>query len=76
MGAAASGGDNLMNLTRRDIQVLVATSEGLRNKEIAEKLGVTEGVIKTHKFNLHLKLNIDVRSFAVLGERVKGCLAS
>jgi DNA-binding NarL/FixJ family response regulator len=34
---------------------------GLRNKEIADKLHISEGTVKTHLHNIYEKLNIDSR---------------
>jgi len=46
-------------------EVLQAISEGLSNKEIAEKLFLSESTIKTHVSNLLVKLNAKRRTQAI-----------
>jgi two-component system, NarL family, nitrate/nitrite response regulator NarL len=53
---------DLRELTQREIQIVCLVSEGLSNKEIARRMGVSEGTIK---FRLHLiyrKLAINNRT--------------
>ena len=54
-----------LELSRREYEVLQKISEGLSNKEIAEKLFLSESTIKTHVSNLLLKLNAKRRTQAV-----------
>jgi len=54
-----------LELSKREYEVLQKISEGLSNKEIAEKLFLSESTIKTHVSNLLLKLNAKRRTQAV-----------
>lgn len=54
-----------LEITSREYEVLQAISEGLSNKEIAEKLFLSESTIKTHVSNLLVKLNAKRRTQAV-----------
>ncbi|MBV9497579.1 MAG: response regulator transcription factor [Acidobacteria bacterium] len=48
-------------LTPREIEVTKMVAAGLRNKEIASRLGVTEGTVKFHLHSIYEKLRIDGR---------------
>ena len=54
-----------LDISNREYEVLQAISEGLSNKEIAEKLFVSESTIKTHVSNLLVKLNAKRRTQAI-----------
>ena len=54
-----------LEITSREYQVLQCISEGLSNKEIGEKLFLSESTIKTHVSNLLLKLNAKRRTQAI-----------
>jgi len=45
-------------LTNRETQIVKMVAQGLRNKEIAETLFVSEGTVKLHIHNVFKKLNI------------------
>lgn len=47
------------NLTKREYQVCLLLSEGLKNKDIASKLNITPATIKVHKSRIMHKLNIN-----------------
>ena len=55
-------------LTPREIELIRTVAEGLRNREIAERLGIAEGTVKAHLHNvyakLHLKTRVAVRRYA------------
>jgi len=59
--ALASGGDALDTLTRRQIEVARAAVSGLSNKELAQKLGVSEGTIKNHLHAIYERLRLEGR---------------
>jgi LuxR family maltose regulon positive regulatory protein len=62
-------------LTQREIEVLNCISEGLRNKEIAEKLFNSEETIKKHIYNMFQKLQVKNRMNLVSKAREEGLLA-
>ena len=53
-------------LTPREVQIAGAVASGLRNKEIADKLGIAEGTVKIHLPVIYEKLKIDGRMALVL----------
>lgn len=57
-------------LTPREIEVLVMLAEGLGNKTIARRLGISEHTVKFHVSSIFTKLNASSRTEAVtLGAR-------
>jgi len=54
-----------LDITDREYEVLQGISNGLSNKEIADKLYLSESTIKTHVSNLLLKLNAKRRTQAI-----------
>jgi DNA-binding NarL/FixJ family response regulator len=48
-------------LSGRELQVVKAVAAGLRNRAIAEQLGIAEGTVKLHLHNIYDKLRIDSR---------------
>lgn len=54
-----------LEISDREYEVLQLISQGLSNKEVAEKLFLTESTIKTHVSNLLLKLNAKRRTQAI-----------
>lgn len=56
----------LRALSPREIEVLQLLCQGLRNKQIAARLGVTVGTVKTHLRHIFRKLDVDDRTGAVL----------
>ena len=53
-------------LTERELEVLRGLAAGLSNREIADKLVITEGTVKNHVYNLLGKLDVRDRTQAVL----------
>ena len=49
------------SLSKREIEIIVLVSEGLSNKEIAEKLFLSTKTIKSHLYNIYQKLNVSNR---------------
>jgi two-component system nitrate/nitrite response regulator NarL len=49
------------SLTRRQFEVARAAVSGLSNKELAQRLGVSEGTIKNHLHAIYERLNVDGR---------------
>ncbi|WP_204344725.1 response regulator transcription factor [Psychroserpens algicola] len=54
-----------LDISKREYEVLLGISEGLSNKEIGEKLFVSESTVKTHVSNLLSKLNAKRRTQAL-----------
>nr|WP_305852740.1 response regulator transcription factor [Aquimarina sp. U1-2] len=54
-----------LGLSKREYEVLCQIASGLSNKEIAEKLFVSESTIKTHVSNVLLKLDAKRRTQAI-----------
>lgn len=48
-------------LTPREIDIVRMVARGLRNKEIADKLFISEGTVKVHLHNIYEKLKVDNR---------------
>ena len=57
---------NIEQLTRREREVLQALSEGLTNKEIAERLHMSVDTERTHMMNILSKLGVHSRLQALL----------
>jgi len=53
------------SLTPREIEVLECLAQRLSNKEIASKLVVSPGTVKTHTSNIYSKLDVHSRQQAV-----------
>ena len=47
------------NLTSRELEVIALIGKGLRNKEIAAQLGITEETAKAHVKNIRAKLGVN-----------------
>jgi DNA-binding CsgD family transcriptional regulator len=54
-----------LSITRRELQILELIAQGLSNREIAEKLFVSENTVKTHSSRLFDKLSAKRRTQAV-----------
>lgn len=51
----------LSALTRRELETARAIADGLGNREIAERLGITVATVKAHTTSLFSKLEVDNR---------------
>lgn len=54
-----------LGISNREYEILQEISKGLSNKEIAEKLFVSESTVKTHVSNLFTKLDVKRRTQAI-----------
>ena len=54
-----------LGISKREYEILEAVSSGLSNKEIGEKLFVSESTVKTHVSNLFVKLDAKRRTQAI-----------
>jgi DNA-binding NarL/FixJ family response regulator len=52
----------LQGLTTREVEIAGLVALGMRNREIAERLAISEGTVKIHLHNIYEKLGIDGRS--------------
>ncbi|HSW56910.1 MAG TPA: response regulator transcription factor [Dehalococcoidales bacterium] len=55
-----------MELHPRELEVLKSTAKGLRNKEIAAALNISERTVQAHLSNIFCKMQVDSRTEAVL----------
>ncbi|MCY7349087.1 MAG: LuxR C-terminal-related transcriptional regulator [Cytophagaceae bacterium] len=46
------------NLTFREVEIIRLVREGLNNEQIAERLSLSVFTVKTHRKNIHFKLNV------------------
>jgi DNA-binding NarL/FixJ family response regulator len=65
-GDSAELVSRLSTLTPQQVRVLMMLGEGLLNKQIAFKLGVSEATIKAHVSAILQKLGVDSRTQAVI----------
>lgn len=61
-------------LTPREIQVLEAVAAGFSNREIARRMFLSEGTVKTHLTNTFGKLGVRSRTAAVAQARARGII--
>lgn len=64
----------LLNISKREYEVLINIAEGYSNTQIAERLFISESTIKTHVSNLLSKLNASRRTEAVKHAKEYGLL--
>lgn len=61
-------------LTPRERELVRLVAQGLRNKEIARRLDITEGTVKVHLHNVYQKLGVDSRVELTLHARNSGLI--
>lgn len=59
-------------LSRREVEVARALAQGLRNREIGQRLAIAEGTVKLHLHAIYTKLKVDSRLTLILKLRDKG----
>jgi DNA-binding NarL/FixJ family response regulator len=59
-------------LTPREVEIVRLVAQGLRNKELAHRLSITEGTVKIHLHNIYDKLGVDGRLELVLCAQQRG----
>ncbi len=63
------------SLTKRELQILVSVANGLFNREIAEKFGISECTVKNHISNIFKKIDVSDRTqaavFAIKNDLIK-----
>ncbi|MFL5084896.1 MAG: response regulator transcription factor [Xanthobacteraceae bacterium] len=55
----------LSSLTARQREIVMLAANGLSNKEIARRLGLSEGTVKLHLHNIYTQLGIRNRTALV-----------
>jgi DNA-binding NarL/FixJ family response regulator len=70
--AAKKPGPLVEPLTERETEVLRCIADGLSNREIADRLVITEGTVKNHVSNLIAKLEVRDRTQALLKAKELG----
>ncbi len=61
-----SGERKATELTQREHEILALTAKGLRNKEISNRLFISENTIKTHLLTIYRKLGVTGRMGAAM----------
>jgi DNA-binding NarL/FixJ family response regulator len=62
--------ERLTALSRRQQQVATLVGAGLSNKNIAGKMGVSEGTVKTHLHAIYDKLRVQSRVEIIIASRI------
>jgi DNA-binding NarL/FixJ family response regulator len=52
-------------LSRRELEILLLAARGIRNRQIGNHLGLTEGTVKRHLANIYPKMGVNSRGEAV-----------
>ena len=65
IGAKLAAQATQTSLTFRELDVIKLIAQGCLNKEIADRLGITEGTVKSHTSALFVKLGVANRTEAV-----------
>lgn len=61
-------------LSKRQVQLLVALEQGLSNRDIAERLGISEHTVKVHLWRLFRRLGVKSRTQAIHTARTNGLI--
>jgi DNA-binding NarL/FixJ family response regulator len=70
----AAGREAAALLTARELEIVHMVAQGLRNKQVADRLFISEGTVKIHLHNIYEKLKVDGRVELVLYARDKGLI--
>ncbi|MBI5440074.1 MAG: response regulator transcription factor [Deltaproteobacteria bacterium] len=62
----------LQALTAREREVVAMAAHGLRNKQIADRLFLSEGTVKVHLHKIYEKLGLDGRMALIVWARERG----
>ena len=66
LNLAGGSADPLRALSPRERPVVALLLQGLKNRDIASELGVTEGTVKVHLHNIYEKLGVGSRTELVI----------
>jgi DNA-binding NarL/FixJ family response regulator len=69
-----AGAQAIRVLTARETEIVRMTVSGLRNKELAQKLSISEGTVKIHLHSVYRKLGVDGRIALARYAREKGLI--
>lgn len=58
--------EKIKSLTRRELEVLILVSEGMFNKEIADRLNISERTVKNHISSIFRKIDVADRTQAAV----------
>ena len=72
--AKGEKGYDIINLSPTEFKVVMRMAKGLRNKEIADKMGTSERTIQTHLTNIYRKLGVGSRTESILKLLTMGIL--
>lgn len=61
-------------LSKRQVQLLAALEQGLSNRDIAERLGISEHTVKVHLWRLFRRLGVKSRTQAIHAARTNGLI--
>ncbi|MDO5653669.1 MAG: response regulator transcription factor [Brachymonas sp.] len=61
-------------LSKRQVQLLAALDQGLSNRDIAERLGISEHTVKVHLWRLFRRLGVKSRTQAIHTARTNGLI--
>ena len=76
-GDSEMGGlEDITRLSKRQNQLLHMLDEGLSNREIAERLGISEHTVKVHLWRLFRRLGVKSRTQTLHYARMNGLLGS
>lgn len=76
-GDSEMGGlDDVTRLSKRQKQLLLMLDEGLSNRDIAERLGISEHTVKVHLWRLFRRLGVKSRTQTLHYARVNGLLTT
>jgi DNA-binding NarL/FixJ family response regulator len=64
------------SLTNREREIIFALAEGLSNKEVGRRLGLSEGTVKVHLHNIYSKLGVKNRTALAVLAHTKFTLES
>ena len=74
-GDSEMGGlEDITRLSKRQKQLLIMLDEGLSNREIAERLGISEHTVKVHLWRLFRRLGVKSRTQTLHYARMNGLL--
>lgn len=72
IGSEQGGKTDFDELQSRELDVIKLTAKGMSNKDIADKLFISERTVQTHLINIFRKLGVNSRTQAVLYALKKG----